>query len=745
MKRIHARTDMSTQLFLKYARNYFCLVILVLLLFIPVYYTAYSSTKEMIVKDSYAKLENVVTELDNRISKLKAITDIIRKDEYINKVALINGTPATEDYYAMQKAKETVSVDLLLGMEDIGQYMIFRDNAIIISGMTVLSDPVYQDYSQYTLAGYDFASWKELVFQDKRAVRYYPAGEITFENRPPMETVICAMKCPGVINKGYDTASIFLLDAEEWGKLLGIEENLQDFLYVSDSDGQILYSAHYQGEKLDTDDEIEEEIEIDGQSYTVLSKSALVNGIHITIGISQKTILSRIAKVNGLIGLYIILSILGMLFFGLWFAIQKTFHMKEVMKSLRREDEKGKVRNEYDYISTAIKGIWKENDGYRQQVGEMRSSIKSGMLERLLTRGIYSEQEKQRVWEYLDWKMEFYCVVCVKGIRERQDYLEDFYVLDCYLRDKFQYVPVNIGMNEQAYIILMHGDESPDTTEVSAVFAETVDSNPELAVGISTVGTGLENLQLCYQQALMAIRRIQESGPRVRVFQANREFQSGQGLCSQIARQNLDNQLADLLQAGEEASVYKLFAKMRGIVERFNGGTEQDMMQLFFSMQVPIARMWEDMDIPDPLPSYSSKKTIAKLLDELEEAACLICSRVAAEKKERTLSKKHEMVSFVDKHFMDQEMCVSFMAERFGMSEKYFSARFKEEAGKNFGSYIEGKRLHLAEEYLLNSDESMYRIAELVGYSTVDAFYKSFRKNYGMAPGKWKEGRKREG
>ena len=101
------------------------------------------------------------------------------------------------------------------------------------------------------------------------------------------------------------------------------------------------------------------------------------------------------------------------------------------------------------------------------------------------------------------------------------------------------------------------------------------------------------------------------------------------------------------------------------------------------------------------------------------------------------------MIQFVEDNYTNNDMCVTYAAQHFELSDKYFAALFKEQTGKNFGAYVEAKRMKRAEQYLLETDISMTKVAELVGYNTVDAFYKSFKKIYGLAPGKWKESNKR--
>ncbi|MDO5154736.1 MAG: response regulator [Eubacteriales bacterium] len=75
------------------------------------------------------------------------------------------------------------------------------------------------------------------------------------------------------------------------------------------------------------------------------------------------------------------------------------------------------------------------------------------------------------------------------------------------------------------------------------------------------------------------------------------------------------------------------------------------------------------------------------------------------------------------------------------ISPYYFSKVFKDETGWNFIEYLTNIRIEKAKELLLNTECSMKEICVMVGYSEPNYFSRSFKKNVGVTPTEYKEGK----
>ena len=70
-----------------------------------------------------------------------------------------------------------------------------------------------------------------------------------------------------------------------------------------------------------------------------------------------------------------------------------------------------------------------------------------------------------------------------------------------------------------------------------------------------------------------------------------------------------------------------------------------------------------------------------------------------------------------------------------------FFTIFKEESGYNFIEYLTNVRMDRAKELLDNSDLSMKEICAMCGYTDPNYFSRSFKKNVGVTPTEYKDGK----
>ncbi|MBQ3890330.1 MAG: helix-turn-helix transcriptional regulator, partial [Lachnospiraceae bacterium] len=71
----------------------------------------------------------------------------------------------------------------------------------------------------------------------------------------------------------------------------------------------------------------------------------------------------------------------------------------------------------------------------------------------------------------------------------------------------------------------------------------------------------------------------------------------------------------------------------------------------------------------------------------------------------------------------------------------YLSRIFKENTKENFIDYLTKLRIEKAKDLLNSTQYSMKEICTMCGYSDPNYFSKSFRKNVGVTPTEYREGK----
>lgn len=88
-----------------------------------------------------------------------------------------------------------------------------------------------------------------------------------------------------------------------------------------------------------------------------------------------------------------------------------------------------------------------------------------------------------------------------------------------------------------------------------------------------------------------------------------------------------------------------------------------------------------------------------------------------------------------------KEISLDDVSRAVDISPYYFSKIFKEETGENFIEYVTAIRMEKAKELLSSSMLSMKEICGEVGYADPNYFSRTFKKNVGLTPTEYKEGK----
>lgn len=98
----------------------------------------------------------------------------------------------------------------------------------------------------------------------------------------------------------------------------------------------------------------------------------------------------------------------------------------------------------------------------------------------------------------------------------------------------------------------------------------------------------------------------------------------------------------------------------------------------------------------------------------------------------------HEVKRYIEE-FFNENITLTWVAEKYYIHPNYFSKLFKVTCGENFNDYVTRIRLEKAVNLMANSKLAIAEIAEVVGYDSAAYFSNVFRKVYGMSPSKYRD------
>lgn len=94
-----------------------------------------------------------------------------------------------------------------------------------------------------------------------------------------------------------------------------------------------------------------------------------------------------------------------------------------------------------------------------------------------------------------------------------------------------------------------------------------------------------------------------------------------------------------------------------------------------------------------------------------------------------------EVMRIIDESYTDSSLTLSDVAGRVFLTPNYVSMLVKKETGQSFSDILLRKRVEKAKELLFDETLKTYEIADRVGYTDNNYFFKVFKKVVGMSPG----------
>lgn len=114
-----------------------------------------------------------------------------------------------------------------------------------------------------------------------------------------------------------------------------------------------------------------------------------------------------------------------------------------------------------------------------------------------------------------------------------------------------------------------------------------------------------------------------------------------------------------------------------------------------------------------------------------------VLAQIPETPKRKMNLKIEEIVEFIDSH-LNQDLTLTYVAERMNFSSYYLSKVFKKELGINFVKYVTERKMDKAKELLKDNDVPIVNIAFEIGYPEPSYFTKVFKKVENMTPSQYR-------
>lgn len=200
------------------------------------------------------------------------------------------------------------------------------------------------------------------------------------------------------------------------------------------------------------------------------------------------------------------------------------------------------------------------------------------------------------------------------------------------------------------------------------------------------------NMEICDDDSEVTLHRIEENGYSLAVINMNGSPKKGLELCGRIRR-----------------------------ISRLPIIVVEDTMEFGFirkALQLQVSDY-----IPSTLPAEELVKSVAAVNANQRRTEDDVIHRV----KEYVGKKLHENITLKD------------ISSKFHFNRSYLGQKFKNHENMSFNEYLFIQRMERAKMLLEQTDLKIYEIANEVGYTEIDWFYKRFKSYTGVSANEYRK------
>lgn len=142
----------------------------------------------------------------------------------------------------------------------------------------------------------------------------------------------------------------------------------------------------------------------------------------------------------------------------------------------------------------------------------------------------------------------------------------------------------------------------------------------------------------------------------------------------------------------------------------------------------------------DYLPTIMAANNADELWEWLRERIIFSCRHISERKSISSNDVIEASKAYIEANFT-KNITLEDVSMEVNISSYYLSRIFKESTGENFIDYLTKLRIERAKDLLSSTQYSMKEICAMSGYSDPNYFSKSFKKNVGVTPTEYREGK----
>ena len=707
----------------KYIAKYFLGFLAVFICSVLVAAVAKGSIENYIVERAENGLREGMKTTGESIERMDLINQLIYGNKAFTTLVYSEETISREDVLQLRESNEALMKTAYISDYIPYMFILFRDNNLYLSSSQCSFDfdSYYGRFMKLDTGGEDVstdaARIKEFFFESREEHRQFlSVASFDYMNDGRERHLDNPLIYLGKTRySGYNPRYVFCFVMS----VDYLEQNIvmpeltgKSFVYIEDMrSGDVLVSY---GDVPEKAAECENrQMVASREEYLAIVDDSDDLGWRVVTGVPLSFVDEQMKPVNHLVLGYLLLGLLAVIGLTVYFGLERYWGFKR----------------------------------FRIQLDELKHQNQAILTENLIVKGIRTPKESGAFAELFGKEPEFYCVAVVQHSLQDSKALEPLMVFMLrFLKRKEISLLANVhsGVFDELFLIELSSRQDTDFSDLQRIFEEMAAGATEqfgatFHVGISSAGTGLVNINRCYEQAR-------------RIVQAQYAFENENIVETYDVSNNVEyenpmtleflNHLYNMLISGQRSGVEHEMKKLEGCYERMPYLYESHKEQIFYSLSNLFYTVMIHLNYKEgekEIPSYTPELSCGKMVDDFRKCAEAVCGHIDQGKRSKNERLKESILQDLETLYGDPGLSAFVISQRAGISEKYLYQFLKEQTGETFASCLLRIRMEKAAELLRDTDYSNEQIAQMTGFGAVNTFYRNFKKIMGVTPNIYKK------
>lgn len=706
--------------------RYLCIPLSLFLVMFPLYSLMTRQTIEAQSANAVEMIATGTSQIERCLSNIRSTTNKLFNETEYSLLASSQDDDILGDYLTAVRAGKSLQDKTYDSSFITYSYITFARNGIILDDRSVFYShsnfyPSALEYEDESLSAWE---------QQNRSVEtaILPAHTVRLRHSTYGNSYITVYQ-PYLNAAGrlYGAMTVLIKEKDIVAMFLPQQQWQQEALFCLIADDGTLIAGHnYDGTELPVQGNQTGWGSYQGQRYLLVSRYLTALNASVIVGMSPALYEAGLLAVQRAMWLYLIVGFLGCVLISVWMTLEDFRTLRPVLDALNESSvESQKMLNRI-----LLRNLNNQHE-LSKELEHSRIELEHSRMEVLLRTGSVSPESLQKLTAAAGLKAHNFLLLIPlsgeNGTAPLKEELRTVVVAEQVRQLYGQNLYVQATTDNFILVILTQESDAPETLRQMCRITEQLYDNLNLTIPLilSSDFEKIEQLSDIYWQARNASAYADTT-------QKICFLGSGAIPRSTTVEATCAARLQEYLLSGrtEEsvALVNELFPMDNLMPENF----KQDFYTVC-GILLSAANKVGCSDISH-LCHYDAKLTARQMLNQLQDACVEICNHVQFLKHSHNEVLQKNVLDWLAQNYPNPDLNAAMTAEQFHISKKYLSQFLKEQTGKSYTEYVEELRLNHALLLLKTSDLSVTDISEQCGFSTVNTFYKAFRRRYQLSP-----------